>query len=279
MWTAPLLALALVLAGQDPTAPPPPDAVVAQVDGHAIKASEVDRLLWEWRGQEVLNELIDTRLIARAAAEAKVSVTEKEVEERLAAQLEQMKPQLPPETTPESYLLAQGFPRDRLLLRIRNEMLVNKMALEGFDVRQFVKVSTIVVPVQSPSAEHLKEGVERAQAVYDRLKKGESWDEVLNSVVTDPAVQRSHGLLGWRQLDAFPPPARQELAALEPGGFTKPVQTQNGFQIFRLDAKSDQLRGQELESVRAMYLQTARMSFMQRLRSEAKIERLWPRRG
>jgi foldase protein PrsA len=256
---------------------PTADKVVAKVNGVEIKASDVEDLLWQWRGQEATNDLINYLLIKQEAQKRGVTVTEKEVEDAIDVQLSQLASQLNPGQTPEQFLEQQGVKsRSRLFLRIRTELLLNKMAVADLKQEQYVKVSTIVVRPEAQDTKAIAAAAKKADDLYSKLQKGGTWESALNATTQDPQVQSTKGLLGWRALDAFPEPARTELGKFKIGQFTKPVQTANGFQIFRVDGRGVDAKGKELDELKAVYTQVGRQQILTKLRSEAKIERNLP---
>ncbi|MFN8220544.1 MAG: peptidylprolyl isomerase [Fimbriimonadales bacterium] len=119
----------------------------------------------------------------------------------------------------------------------------------------------------------LAEAIKRADDLYARLQKGESWDKVLQDTTNEPETLKSAGLLGWRQISAFPEVVRTEMTGLGVGKVTKPAQTVNGFQIFRIEAFGKDAKPEEMESVKDLYLSQARPEVFNKLRSAAKIER------
>jgi parvulin-like peptidyl-prolyl isomerase len=258
------------------TASPPFDKVVARVNGKDIKASDVNDLLWQWRGSEATTDLISYVLIKTEAQKQQVDVSDKEVDEMLQKQIAQITPQIPQGRTVDDVLMDQGFPRSRLYLRIRTGMLADRLVLKGMDPAKFVKFSTIIVQPESAATTAISTAAKKADDLYARLKKGDDWDAVLNSATQNPNAIKSKGLVGWRELEALPEVTRTEMAGLKAGQFTKPVQTANGFQIFRIEIKGADAKGQDLEDLKNTYLQANRNAFLNKLRSEARIEKFLP---
>ena len=80
------------------------------------------------------------------------------------------------------------------------------------------------------------------------------------------------GLLGWRDLKAFPKEVQDQMAAMKPGGKTKPAQTQNGIQIFRVEALGSAAEGSSLQELKDMYLTATRQKYLQDLRARSNVE-------
>lgn len=278
------IAIALTLFGQTQGAlldvpksllkpTPAVNQVLAKVNGVEIKTSDVEALLWEWRKSEVVNELITYALVKDAAAKAEIMVADEEVDKEVKALLEGIKASLPPGQTLEQAMEQEGTSPSRLFIRVKTEILLRKTILKGFDPKEYVKISTIVIKPGSASTEDLKVALEKSEKAYNRLVGGEQWMQVLASVTTDERALASEGLVGWRPVALFPDSVKAELASLKKGGFSKPAQTQNGIQIFRVDALGREATAVEMQELHESYVGGQRQQTMAKLRAAAKIER------
>ncbi|HJP83502.1 MAG TPA: peptidylprolyl isomerase [Fimbriimonadaceae bacterium] len=252
---------------------PKPTEVVAKVDGVEIKASDVQDLLWQWRGQEAVADMISYQVIKNAASKEAVSVPDAEVEKAMGEQLAQFTPEMLQGKTVDQYLLEQGFTKSRLWIRIRTELLLNKIVAKDFKPADYVKISTIVVRPESTSTKALTDAAKKADLFYDMLGKGDSWEKVLNLSTTDPRTLESKGLVGWRRMDAFPAIVQTEFKTLKAGQSTKPTQTSNGFQIFRIEAYGKDAKGKDLAEAEATHINANKTAVANKIRAAAKIER------
>lgn len=253
--------------------PPAADRVLARVDGVEIRASDVAPFLWEWRSDEILTDLISYQMAKAEAAAKGVKVTQEAIEAEVDLQIDQVRSSLQPGQTAEQSLSDQGFPRSRLYLRVVTQLLIDGIVMRQFDPKEYVSVSTIVIKPVDEQAASLSIALKKAEDAYSRLQGGEAWETVLASFA-DPTGKPSGGPVGWRPLTAFPDTIRAELQTLGPGKVTKPAQTSNGIQIFRLDRPGSAAQGLELDQLKATYVQGARQSYAKQLRERVKIERL-----
>lgn len=252
---------------------PAADAVVAKVNGVPIKASDVEPLVWDWRSNEVVEELTNYHIVRLEAERLGVTVTPAELETETDKALRQLQDSLPQGTSLRSALESQGSAPSRVYVRVRTKLLLDRIVLKSFDPAGFVKISTMIVRPKNEQTVALAEAIKRADDLYARLQKGESWDKVLQDTTNEPETLKSAGLLGWRQISAFPEVVRTEMTGLGVGKVTKPAQTVNGFQIFRIEAFGKDAKPEEMESVKDLYLSQARPEVFNKLRSAAKIER------
>lgn len=271
------LLFALALAQAQATPPvPPPDKVLATLDGAPIKAADVEPYLWDWRGYEALEDILSYKLLANAAAKAGVSLTEAETDAAVSKQLDELKKSAPAGRSFEDSLRQQGFPKSRIVMRVKTELLLDKIVLKDFHPSDYIKISTIVFRPESEQMPALAATIRRADAAYDKLKKGTSWDIVLGENETAPQALKGRGSVGWRALAAFPTSVAAEMRNLTLGGITKPAQTTYGIQIFKIDGLGASAKGKDLDDLKNVFLASARPAELNKIRAEAKIERLWP---
>lgn len=256
-------------------APPGPQTAVARVNGVEITAGDVESLLWDWRGADAIQDLISYQIVKSEAKKQNVDVSEQDVENSIDTFLKEAPKQMRPGASLADYLASQGMTRSRLYMRFRTQLLLQKLVERSFDPKKLVKVDTIVFRPASAQTTDLEAAIRKANDAFARLQKGETWDAVLASTTENPQVRASKGLLGWRDLSIFPASVQKELLSLKPGGITKPAQTEVGIQIFRLEALGESATKEEIKDARAAYLGSSFQPLLERLRKEAKIDRIW----
>lgn len=252
------------------------EVIVGKVNGIAIKAKDIEDLLWDVRGEEILNDIMFYQVAKMEADKLGVVVTNMEVEQEVARQKDLMRPGLAPNQTIDDALALAGQTPSRMFLAAKSSLYFTKIALQDFDAKAFVRVSTIVVHPRSDNASDIAATIQVVQKAYDRIKAGEPWDKLVNELVTDQEGKQQLGLLGWRELTAFPDVAKSQLIALKKGDITQPVQTKNGIQIFRIEAKGDGATKAELEQMRVELTELLKFQATQKIKKTLKIEKLYP---
>jgi foldase protein PrsA len=255
---------------------PTAETVLAKVNGVPIKAKDIEDLLWDVHAEEILNEISYYQVAKAEADRMGLVVTNQEIEQGVQREIDQMKANLPPNQTIEGAMAQAGQTKGRLYLAVKTSLYLTKIAFQDFEPKAFVRVSTIVVRPRSVAAADITATIAVVQKAYDRLKSGEPWEKLVDELVVDANGKQARGLLGWRQLAAFPQAVQDEMVTLKKGGITKPVQTDNGIQIFRIEAKGDGASKEELEQMRTELSEVLRMQAVQKLRKNLKIERLYP---
>lgn len=114
-----------------------------------------------------------------------------------------------------------------------------------------------------------------AMDIVARLQKGEKFEDLAKQS-KDPGSKDRGGDLDWAPRSTYVPPFAEALVKLEKGKFTdKPVQTQYGWHVIRLDdvrsaptLPYEQVRQQILSQLQQQEVQ----KFLTELRAKAKIE-------
>lgn len=255
---------------------PLPDTIIAKVNGVGIRAKDIEDLLWEVRGEEILNDVMYYQVAKMEADRLGVIVTDGEVELEITRQKDLMKQGLSPGQTLEDALAQAGQTKTRLYLAAKSSLYFSKIAMKDFNPKDYVRISTIVVRPRSDTATDVSATIQVVQKAYDRLKAGEPWERLVNELVVDQEGKQQHGLLGWRELTAFPDEAKAQIVKLGKGEITQPVQTKNGIQIFRIEAKGDSATKDDIEQMRVELSPLLNMQVTQRIKKTLKIEKLFP---
>ncbi len=94
-----------------------------------------------------------------------------------------------------------------------------------------VRVARDATPEQRSAAE------QRANTVLERIRSGESFEEVAKSTSEDPGSKDRGGDLGFFRRGTMVPEFEQAAFALEPGAVSDLVKTDFGFHVIRLEEK------------------------------------------
>lgn len=253
--------------------PPNPTTVLAKVNGVAITAGDALAYLWEWRGDDVLKEMIAYRIAADEAAKLGVSVSDAEVDRAVDRILKAERETLAPGERLEDSLLARGFTRSRWFVRTRSELLLDRICLKSLDPKAWIRVSAMVfVPTIAGEA-----GTNVAEAAANqaiaRLRQGVAWSTVFREDARD--LRPRFGLEDWWTIAFFPEDARRKLGEAGVGGVVGPIRTGRGVEVFRVEGLGESAQGDERALLEHAHLRRNRDALIERLRREHKVEREW----
>jgi len=271
-----ILALALTIqTAQSPavTLPKPEDTVLT-VNGHPIKASEVQPLVWDWYSSAVTAELARYEAIKQEAEKKGIKLTNEEVNTRMATALAQSQSKGHYADIPatEKALKAQGYPLSRLDMGIRLELLVEHLADVEFDPTEYVRVATIVIQPKSGSFDDKRTAMNSASAASTELAGGAKWEAALMKYATDPKTTPNNGDIGWVPISAFPADAQVEIKKLGLNQYSKPVEIQSVYQIFKVEALGKSATPHDVADIKAKFLDRDRRALFLKLIKVAKID-------
>ncbi len=260
---AALFVCAVAVAQQQPV-----DRIVAIVDKDVILESELEgqiqflalnnRIDPKTPGlrDQVLQNMINERLIVAKADEDSVTVSDEEVQQQLDAQIQSRVQQVGSEARLEEIY---GMPISKIKREYRDEMrknlLVQKMQQQHFqgeqvgryEVEEFfrtyhdslppvpneVELSRIYI-VPRPTAAALEQARARAQALLDSLKAGADFAELAKKYSQDQGSAAQGGDLGLVRRGQFVKEFESAVFGLQEGQISPIVQTEFGFHIIQL---------------------------------------------
>lgn len=258
------------------------DRIVAIVDEEAILQSDVDRevelyrLEREYAGQpitesdsevrrEVLERLMESKLIIAAAKQADMTVDDEAIRESVEAKIQQFVDHFGSMETLEAELGRSGMTLDdyrtRMASQLRDQQYMRLVVgrfirpdLEVMDneVREYfeahrdeiptdpdsVTIANILVPVQ-PGAEVRQMVQETVTRVREGLEQGRTFADLARSYSKGPNAQRGGAVGVVAPGDLFDPTLDQVLFNLPVGQVSDPVVSTRGVHILLVNAVQD----------------------------------------
>jgi foldase protein PrsA len=237
----------------------------AQVGTKTITWGDVAQRAAQQHGAQVLGELIDEAVIEQAAAAKGVSVTDAEVDQRIA----EMSANVGSANALSDLLSSIGIPKPVLRARVRGVLLSEKALgvivspdevkayyddnQKSFQMPAQVKLSRIVVGDQAA-----------ASAATGRLQKGESFAVVSAAVSKYPDIRAARGDWGWWMQGAGRDAKIEEVAfATKVRSYSQPFQVSGDYYILYVDdqkpagqASFDEVKGKITYSLRSQKLRS-----------------------
>jgi len=252
------------------------DGVAAVVQGEPIYDSEVDEqvyLFFMQQGQQpdslhalavrkdVLNRLIDEKLIVQEAKRKQVVVPDSEVDHQVSDAIADAKQRLGGEQGYAAELTKEGISesdlRDRYRGEIRRQLLANQLLRKELNLKMEVspaeaetyfktnpgefpkrpeEVGLAVIQISiEPESSAVVAAHARAQGLLDRVKKGESFTRVAQEASEDPGTRASGGDLGFFGHGDLDSTFEQVAFKLKPGQMSDLVRTPFGYHIIRVE--------------------------------------------
>ncbi len=250
--------------------------------------------------KQTLNQMIDQKLVLQAAAKAKITVTDAQLNAAIANIAQQN--QLTVDQLKQQ-IVKQGMAYSEYQKQIRQQFLIN--ATERQAIGNTIQVSNAEVQaamkkvpqqIQSIPEYHLqallvpfpnaatvaqvKTAQDTANNIIQQLQKGADFDSIAVSQSTN-AQPLQGGDMGWKQLEQLPPAIGAQMASAVTGSIVGPLQTPNGFYIIKVVATRtvgapQQAATQSADQIRqTLYFQkfeNAAQKWVNQLRSTAYIK-------
>jgi len=245
------------------------DRIVTTVDGQIVTLSELQDklipLIEQYRSllpdkeleekvntarKEMLNELIEEKILIIKAQEAEIEVSNEEVEEAI----EQVKKSFPAPEDFYSELERQGKTFSDLEKEIRIKIKLRKFVkwhilkdirITEEEISQFYKENkdSYFVPGKVNISQILiknsynERGEKIIEEILEKLKEGEDFSALARKYSQGPSA-KGGGSLGFVYLEELHPNIRKALSSIEVGKYTKPIRTTAGYHIIKLEARS-----------------------------------------
>ncbi len=216
-----------------------PDAV-AKVNGEEITEAELNSMLNQQYGTEVLQALISTKLMEQEAKIQNIKVTSAEINKELAklkesyggeeafsetikasgVSLSRVKDDI------ESYLLSSKVLEKRIKITDADLKTYYEANKTNFDQGEQVKASHILVADEAT-----------AEEVKNKLANGEDFAKLAKEYSTDTGSKDNGGDLGFFARGDMVPEFEEVAFSLEINKISEPVKTQHGYHIIKVTEK------------------------------------------
>jgi peptidyl-prolyl cis-trans isomerase C len=281
--------------GEDITRPEFEKAVqnIERQAGQPVPAAERDRIY-----RQILDDLIRYRLVLQESKARKSSLTEADVDARLAS----VRKQFPDEAAFNAMLKEQNLTLAQIREELRTEMVVEsllrsevepKIAVTDAEISAFFKenpqnfqapervhASHVLIAVPEGAAAEVKTAaLAKANTVLKRARSGGDFAALAKEHSEDPGSAPAGGDLGFFQAGQMVGPFNDVAFKLAPGAISDPVETQFGYHIIKVHAKEpgrvvplDEARPRIEEHLRNGSRQKRTQEFIEGLRAKGKVD-------
>ena len=302
---------------------------VAKVNGVEIPREKLDKELGELKKRfsmfggnvppeqfakfktKIINRLVEEELINQKLKEAKVEVTDAEVDEQLNKHKESMPGG---EAQFQAFLKRSGMSMDKIKDDIRQRIALKKFLntdkgldvtdadakkhydenQKRYEVKERVKASHILIKVKDDKAPPTKtpadatakatgltdaDAKKKIDALYkEATKKGSDFAELAKKESMGPSAPRG-GDLGEFTKGRMVPEFEEVAFATKPGTVSKPVKTKFGYHIIKVYEKKpagtksfDEVKEQIVARLEARKFRDAREAMVKELQEKGKVE-------
>ena len=302
--------------GPEPSKPVPAQLpeVLARVNGEAVSKTEFDRAVGALEARnggpvpaeqrdrifrEVLDQLVDYKLLVQEGRARKIAAADTEVDERI----KEIQKQFPSEDAFKQMLTSRKTTLDQVRSDIRqditvqkliaNEITAEKVAVKPEQVTDFyaknpdqfkqterVRASHILITVPK-DADDATKTLARAKAadILKEVKAGKDFAALAKQHSQDPGSAQNGGDLGLFQPGQMVGPFNDVAFKLAPGSVSDLVETQFGFHIIKVAEKQtartvplEEIRPQLEQYLERMNREQQTDAFVNGLKTKGKVE-------
>jgi parvulin-like peptidyl-prolyl isomerase len=247
--SAPLLPVSRAAAADVAQPPPPPlpnDAVIARLDDVTVTMGDLQQPLLESYGLNVLLNVVQLQLARQVAANAKVTVTQADVDQERKTTLDRMfrdAPAADHDALFEQFLQQQRSSHAEFdivmainanLRKVAEPMLAGKISDDNLK-QAFGTMYGEKVQVRHIQGSNLQE----IQEARRRIEGGEKFEDVARQMSRNPRTAALGGLLPEFSMGTpdLPDSLKEAAFALKPGELSDPVEAKGAYHLLKLEQR------------------------------------------
>ncbi|MGA1825521.1 MAG: peptidylprolyl isomerase [bacterium] len=221
------------------------DRIVAVVEDQVILQSDID-LIGMGSDTDVLNHLIEQKLLLKKAEEWEISTKEEQINEYINKI--KFENNMNDDSALENYLKMRDMSLGDLRAQIKDEITLLRVKQRIFtrctppsdaEVKEYYQTrwegekegeKVLLAHILLNGSEYEK----IAHKIITEYKNGVSFDELASIYSQDTMTSSSGGNLGYLEIDNLLPQFKTALETIKPGEITGPIQTSSGYHILKL---------------------------------------------
>lgn len=213
---------------------------VATVDGEKILQTELDQALREQYGAEVLDTLINNKIIALEAEKEGITVSDNAIQ----AEYDELVESYGGKAALQEALDANGLTVESVKDNIRmyqltKDVMAKSIDISGEELQQYFEEhkDDYGQQEQVASSHIFLEDEATAKEVEEKLKAGEDFAELAKAYSVDTDTREDGGDLGYIQRGQMDEQFEAAAFALEKGAVSSVVQSAEGYHIIKVTGK------------------------------------------
>jgi len=259
-------------------------SVVAKVNDINITRDEIINKMSIFYFQRTLNDLIEEKLLVDYAKKNSIKVESSEVE----ALFNQIKSRFKDDNEFKKELKKMNIKENEYKKMIENLIIADKamskilsINITDEDAKKYYETNK--EQFKNPKALKLRQifvsTEQEANDIYLALEAGADFKKLATLKTQDPLLKEKEGDIGFISKGMLLPDIEKEVFSLEPGKYTKPLKTGNGYSIIKVEEirqertiSFDEIKDNLKESIKASIINQNRNSVINELKNKAKVE-------
>ncbi|TYR80839.1 foldase [Priestia megaterium] len=216
--------------------------VAASVNGDEISKDELYEVLMAQGGADVLDSLIEQKVITKEAAKENIKVTDKEINEELAS----LKASYGGEEAFDEALKSSGVKLKEVKKDLETNIKARKLVEDTIEVTEKEmktyfdeNKASFATPEQVKASHILVDDEKTAKEVKDKLDAGGDFGDLIEKYSTDTASKETEGDLGYFSEEDMVAEFSKSAFNLEVNKISDPVKTEYGYHIIKVTDKKE----------------------------------------
>ncbi len=240
----------------------PDNTVVGSVNGIKVTKGELLKMMWFTAAPNMLQDLLNQKMIQEAARKANVKLEWSEVQEAINKSLQRMNAESVDQLLNQYKITWYRFMSGIKLSTLAEKLVAKQMKITDAQYAEWVKARHILVRFPQDEQDRAKAEADakaKIDAILARVKAGEDFAKVADEVSEDPGNirdgKKQGGDLGWftrgRMVQEFENAAFQ----MKAGEISEPVKTFYGYHIIKLEKLGKDATEAEKAELRKMIIE------------------------
>ena len=212
--------------------------------------------------EDVLQEMINQKVLLAKAREDSIVVEQREVDRKLENRLHQIIQNVGSEEKLEELygysirqirrdfrsIVEENLMVERVKYQYIQDIYITRAEIEQYfqehaeafpPMKDAIEIAHILRETGSSGAADAR-ALARADSIYNAIKSGESFDSLATALSDDPNTAEKQGHIGWTQRGDLLSSYEDAAFALKVGEVSRPVRTRYGYHIIRLDDRREE---------------------------------------
>ncbi|WP_147534735.1 peptidylprolyl isomerase [Bacillus marasmi] len=230
---ASIIVLTLILMNKD---------AIAEVNGEVINQNELNKILNETYGEEMLEALISEKLIEQAAAKKHIKVSKSEIDKEYQTVVDSYGG----EESFKETIEASGVTVAQVKADIKSYLLAEKLLKPSIkiseeEMKQYFEdnKASFTTPQQVKASHILVEDESKANEIKEKLANGEDFTKLAKEYSTDTSTKDKGGDLGFFYEGDMVAEFEEVAFTLSVNEISSPVKTDYGYHIIKVFEKKE----------------------------------------
>jgi foldase protein PrsA len=240
----------------------PDSAVVGTVNGVAVTKGELMKSLWLFNAPRTLQDMLNQKMIEEAARKEKVSLTEKDIQDKIQQSLKQMQMKSVDQLLSQYRITWYQFMYGTRVSALAEKTVQKQVKVTDAEYAEWIKARHILIRLSQDEKDKTKQkemAKAKADGILAKIKAGEDFSKLADLYSDDPGNEKDGKKLGgdlpWFNRGQMVAEFEKAAFDLKAGQVSEPVETAFGYHIIKVEKLGRDATGAEKAEIKKMILE------------------------